>query len=71
MVLDRCRHGGEPATQVCAYHWWDDPLRFVCDAHVDATECEEDVLLPVVNSPRTGECGYTGPLPDSRWAATG
>ena len=24
-------------------------------------ECDEDRLLPVVNSPRTGQCAYTGP----------
>ena len=23
-------------------------------------KCEEDMLLPVVNSPRMGMCGYTG-----------
>lgn len=67
----RCGVCGEPATQVCPYHWWDEPLRFVCDDHVDETDCEEDVLLPVVNSPRVGECAYTGPEPGSPWAATG
>jgi len=32
---------------------------FLCDAH--AAELEDDwVLLPVVNSPRMGVCGYEG-----------
>jgi hypothetical protein len=30
--------------------------------------CEEDVLLPIVNTPRVGECAYTGPEPGSVYA---
>jgi hypothetical protein len=30
--------------------------------------CEEDVLLPIVNTPRVGECAYTGPEPASVYA---
>lgn len=34
---------------------------FYCAAHLKEHECdEEDVWLPVVNSPRMGTCGYTG-----------
>jgi len=32
-----------------------------CDAHAAAHEhADEEVYLPVVNSPRMGVCGYTG-----------
>jgi hypothetical protein len=35
---------------------------FYCGAHAESEEheCGEEALLPVVNSPRMGMCGYTG-----------
>ena len=33
---------------------------FCCAAHKSVHECGEDMMLPVVNSPRMGVCGYTG-----------
>lgn len=33
---------------------------FYCDEHSAEHECGEDLLLPVVNSPRMGVCGYSG-----------
>ena len=36
-------------------------VAIVCDAHAAAHEhADEEVYLPVVNSPRMGVCGYTG-----------
>lgn len=50
---------GEPATQVCVQCLWDDE-GWLCSAHAPEHECGEEMLLPVVNSPRVGVCGYTG-----------
>jgi hypothetical protein len=46
---------------VCAECVWEDEdgARF-CEAHADEHE-HDDMLMPVVNSPRTGMCGYDGP----------
>lgn len=33
---------------------------WLCDKCAHEHECGEDMLLPVVNSPRVGMCGYTG-----------
>lgn len=54
-----CGGCGKPATQVCmecsysAEGW-------LCDGCAAEHECGEESLLPVVNSPRTGVCGYAG-----------
>jgi hypothetical protein len=54
-----CGGCGKPATQVCmecsysAEGW-------LCDGCAAEHECGEEMLLPVVNSPRVGVCGYTG-----------
>lgn len=50
---------GNEATKVCGVHahfkrGW------LCDECAPRHECNADTLLPVVNSPRTGKCGYTG-----------
>ena len=53
-----CAACGSPATVVCSYCRED---RIFCEAHAAAHEhANEDVYLPVVNSPRMGVCGYTG-----------
>ena len=54
-----CGVCGEPATQICTDCVDGDPL--LCDEHAETHECGEEMLLPVVNSPRAGVCGYTGP----------
>ncbi len=33
---------------------------FCCVRHAKDHDCGEEMLLPVVNSPRMGVCGYTG-----------
>jgi hypothetical protein len=51
------------ATYVCTQCGWDpDDTPWVCDEHAPEHPCGDEMLLPVVNSPRVGVCGYTGPL---------
>jgi predicted RNA-binding Zn-ribbon protein involved in translation (DUF1610 family) len=54
-----CESCGESATQVCAECLWDN-AGFVCDKCAPDHECGDEMLLPVVNSPRMGQCGYDG-----------
>ena len=54
-----CRVCGAPATALCCYCAAErDPL--FCDEHSSQHRCGDEALLPVVNSPRIGVCGYTG-----------
>ncbi len=57
----RCGECGEPATQVCSQCIYNGPSAWLCQRHASSHSCGEEMLLPVVNSPRVGECGYTGP----------
>jgi hypothetical protein len=52
-----CAKCGNPATQIQATGWGLDVDSLFCDACVDD---EEEAYLPLVNSPRTGVCGYCG-----------
>jgi len=54
-----CGSCGRPATQVCGQCIYAGEA-WLCDDCVDGHECDEEMLLPVVNSPRVGMCGYTG-----------
>jgi hypothetical protein len=55
-----CSRCKSPATVVCPY-CVDSGDGLFCDAHGGAHEhADEEVYLPVVNSPRMGVCGYTG-----------
>ena len=55
----QCDVCGKPATVICAQCIYDN-AGLCCPAHAKAHECGEEMLLPVVNSPRVGVCGYTG-----------
>ncbi|MFZ2358222.1 MAG: hypothetical protein WA040_02645 [Anaerolineae bacterium] len=56
-----CAECGQPADFVCAECVWDDEANAVfCETHADEHE-HDDMLMPIVNSPRTGMCGYDGP----------
>jgi len=57
-----CVHCGEPAMHVCASCQWGGD-GWLCDTCADKHPCGPDALLPAVNSPRVGICGYTGNLP--------
>ena len=52
----RCEVCGEPATCICVFC----DYTFLCDKCIETHSCGEEGLLPVVNSPRMGMCGYTG-----------
>ncbi len=56
----RCTVCGKPATTICTECecQGDDAL---CKACAADHECGEEMFLPIVNSPRTGVCGYCGP----------
>ena len=58
----RCHECGEPATQICPV-CCEPGTVILCDScgedHADEHD-GEDVLLPLVNSPRTGVCAYCG-----------
>jgi hypothetical protein len=57
-----CEICGEPATQICGICMFESDNPFYCEEHAEDHDCEEEeMLLPVVNSPRMGMCGYTGP----------
>lgn len=55
-----CSSCGKPAAEVCRECLWDDK-GWLCKKCASQHECGEEMLLPVVNSPRVGQCGYTGP----------
>jgi len=52
------------ATQVCAQCIFDEDEAWLCEDCAPEHDCVkkdgEEILLPIVNSPRVGMCGYTG-----------
>ena len=54
-----CAVCGEPASEVCAMCFYEGE-GWLCEEHASAHQCGEEMLLPVVNSPRVGECAYAG-----------
>jgi hypothetical protein len=54
-----CDECGQPATKICV-ECANMGGGFFCAIHTSKHECGEEILLPVVNSPRMGVCGYTG-----------
>lgn len=61
----RCEVCGKIATRVCPNCIHSEDEAWFCDNCARKHECGEDILLPVVNSPRVGVCGYTGQRPRS------
>lgn len=58
----QCEICGEVADWICTYCIYERQNPFYCEAHAEDHDCDEpEMLLPVVNSPRMGECGYEGP----------
>ncbi|MHA1381567.1 MAG: hypothetical protein ACTSRG_24635 [Candidatus Helarchaeota archaeon] len=57
--LIKCVKCGELATNVCSECIYDDG-GWLCDDCATDHECGEEILMPVVNSPRVGMCGYMG-----------
>lgn len=54
-----CISCGKTATEICPICGWERKAWF-CKNCVKRHKCGEDMALPIVNSPRTGVCGYTG-----------
>lgn len=54
-----CVECGKQATQLCGCCIYEEEA-FYCDECGAEHECGEDMMLPVVNSPRMGVCGYCG-----------
>jgi len=55
----KCSHCDNLATRICTECIYED-AGWLCDDCAEGHKCGEDMLLPVVNSPRTGVCGYVG-----------
>jgi hypothetical protein len=56
-LVFECENCKKIATQICSLCMED-----YCDQCIEAHECGEDYVMPLVNSPRTGVCGYFGPF---------
>ncbi len=54
-----CGGCGKPAASVCSQCVYEEQ-GWLCADCAKTHECGEDMLLPVVNSPRTGMCAYAG-----------
>ena len=59
MPVVNCDSCGKTATYVCR-QCSNTGEGWVCDDCAPDHQCGEEVLLPVVNSPRVGVCGYSG-----------
>ena len=56
----KCKCGNE-AKDVCSECVWESEEKaLLCSQCAKKHKCGEEMLLPVVNSPRMGMCGYTG-----------
>lgn len=55
-----CCSCGKNATQICSECAYEG-AGCLCETHAKDHACGEEMLLPIVNSPRVGMCGYTGP----------
>lgn len=56
-----CSVCGKPATQFCHECGGDGGEADLCDACARKHQCGPDALVELVNSPRIGTCGYSGP----------
>jgi len=55
-----CFKCDKSATLVCSQCIYEGPQAWLCKQHARKHKCGEEMFLPVVNSPRVGQCGYTG-----------
>lgn len=55
-----CESCGKPGIQICTECLWADEDAVFCDKCANSHECDSEMFLPVVNSPRVGVCGYAG-----------
>jgi hypothetical protein len=54
-----CSVCGAPATTTCTECGWDGPAA-LCEGCAGEHPCDDELYSPIVNSPRSGVCGYTG-----------
>jgi len=54
-----CMSCGKTAAHICTECMWAGE-GCLCEECAEEHECEEEMFLPIVNSPRVGVCGYTG-----------
>ena len=63
-----CLDCDAPAVRICTECYWGQAGFFYCDQcaeqHTAESPSHDEMFLPVVNSPRMGQCGYTGPDDD-------
>jgi Plasmid pRiA4b ORF-3-like protein len=57
---ESCTGCGKPATSMCTECIYDEGGGALCDTCAKEHSCGTEMLLPLVNSPRVGVCGYTG-----------
>jgi len=55
----KCNQCEKPATNICV-DCLNDDQGWLCDDCAREHGCDEEMFLPLVNSPRTGVCGYEG-----------
>jgi hypothetical protein len=55
-----CSVCAKPATRLCQQCEEEGGVAF-CDACAGQHDCDEEMLVSLINSPRTGVCGYCGP----------
>lgn len=55
-----CQHCGKDADYICMECVWAHDNPYLCEACIENHRHGDDALLPVVNSPRMGVCGYCG-----------
>jgi len=55
----KCDQCENPATTICTECLYDGE-GWLCDDCATTHGCDEEMFLPLVNSPRAGVCGYTG-----------
>lgn len=55
----QCSYCDNTAEEICCECIYEDE-GFLCESCAQTHECGEEMLLPVVNSPRMGACGYYG-----------
>ncbi len=54
-----CNQCEKPATTICTECLYENN-GWLCDACAKKHDCDSEIFLPLVNSPRTGVCGYEG-----------
>ncbi|MCP4424910.1 MAG: plasmid pRiA4b ORF-3 family protein [Chloroflexi bacterium] len=57
----QCAKCDKPAEWICVECMWGEEWWMYCQDCLRTHSCGDEMALPVVNSPRMGTCGYTGP----------